>query len=353
MRIAVANLTSGGLSGGYRKYLARLMPLIAADPRVEQLAVFVPHASALPLPGVDVRPYDPVRGFSALARDVASLRPDVVFIPTARWANFGKVPVVTMVRNMEPLTAAFGANPWGERIRNLARRWEARRAATKARRVIAVSQDVREFIVGQWGIEPRRIGVVYHGVDPSPRSAPLSPKVVFTAGSIRPARGLEDLVRAVPLLGPDVSFVVAGRVDPGAEKYATHLRQMLDRTGTSRQLTWAGQLDESQMSAAFLDATVFVTTSRAEACPNTVLEAMGAGRASVSVDGPPMPEFYGEAAMYYRAGDARQLASQVGRVLADAGTRGRLEHAASERAAVFTWEATRDRTIAELGGALS
>ena len=36
MRIAVVNLTSGGLSGGYRKYLARLMPLLASDPRVQR-----------------------------------------------------------------------------------------------------------------------------------------------------------------------------------------------------------------------------------------------------------------------------------------------------------------------------
>jgi len=45
MRVAVVNLTAGGLSGGYRKYLARLMPLLAADSRVTRLGVFAPEAA--------------------------------------------------------------------------------------------------------------------------------------------------------------------------------------------------------------------------------------------------------------------------------------------------------------------
>jgi glycosyltransferase involved in cell wall biosynthesis len=177
--------------------------------------------------------------------------------------------------------------------------------------------------------------------------------VVFTAGSIRPARGLEDLVRALPLLEPDLQVVIAGAVDRGAEQYAAAVRRLADRSGRPSQVTWAGQLTEDQMRAAFASAAVFVMTSRAEACPNTVLEAMSAGCPSVSVDLAPMPEFFTDAALYYPAGDAPQLARQVGRVLGDAGQRQRLGALATARAGEFTWESTRDRTIAELQGAIS
>ncbi len=34
MRIALLNLTGGGLSGGYRAYLLALVPLLRKDPRV-------------------------------------------------------------------------------------------------------------------------------------------------------------------------------------------------------------------------------------------------------------------------------------------------------------------------------
>lgn len=353
MRVVVANLTSGGLSGGYRKYLARLMPLLAADPRVRQLTVFVPRTGATHLPGLDVRTYEPGNRFAGLVKDAAALRPDLVFVPTARWVDFGAIPTVTMIRNMEPLAAAFGDNPWGERIRNVARRWEARRSAARARRVIAVSKYVRDFIVVRWGIDPGRVGTVYHGVDPVDVSEPAGESVIFTAGSIRPARGLADLVDAVPLLGPEVSVVIAGGVDRGAERHAARLRHRLDQHGVTARVTWAGQLNDREMAAAFRRCALFVTTSRAEACPNTVLEAMSAGRAAVSVDGAPMPEFFGDAALYYRAGNASQFAAQVQRVLGDVNLRRRLEQAARMRASRFTWEATRDRTIDQLQEALS
>ena len=161
MRIAVVNLTSGGLSGGYRKYLARLMPLLASDPRVHALSVFVPEGAAAGIErGIDVRtwPKHAGRRFPSLVRDVVAGAPDVVFVPTARHAEFGNIPVVTMVRNMEPLTVPFGGNTWAEGMKNVARAWEARRACRRAARVIAVSEHVRDFIVSRWQIDRDRVG---------------------------------------------------------------------------------------------------------------------------------------------------------------------------------------------------
>jgi glycosyltransferase involved in cell wall biosynthesis len=355
MRIAVANLTSGGLSGGYRKYLARLMPLIASDRRVERLTVFLPGSAVVPLgEQVDVRawtPDDARQGYVALARDIAQLAPDVVFIPTARHASFGRIPTVTMVRNMEPLTVPFGGNSVKEGIKNVARAWEARRASRRATRVIAVSEHVRDFIITRWRIDPVRVGMVYHGVDRAalvPRGVTTDPAVLLTAGSIRPARGLEDLVRALPLIDGSIRLVIAGQVDPGCEGYAARLRQLTERLGVSTRVMWAGQLGSADMFSALQSCTAFVMTSRAEACPNTALEAMSHGCAVVSVDRAPMPEFFSDAALYYPTGDAPALAGQLRAIVADNARRQRLAEAASHRAKAFTWEATKDRTIQEL-----
>ena len=164
MRIAVVNLTSGGLSGGYRKYLSRLMPLLANDPRVTALSVFVPEGAAAELdPGIDVRTWPRQHAgarFTTLVRDVVASAPDVVFVPTARHTQFGNLPVVVMVRNMEPLTVPFDGNTWAEGLKNVARAWEARRACRRAARVIAVSGHVRDFIVSRWQIDRDRKSVV-------------------------------------------------------------------------------------------------------------------------------------------------------------------------------------------------
>ena len=356
MRIAVVNLTSGGLSGGYRKYLRRLMPLLANDRRVNALSVFVPEeATAAVGQGIDVHTWarrDPVL---RLSRNVLATKPDVVFIPTARHANFGKTPVVTMVRNMEPLTVPFDGNSWAEGMKNIARAWEAKRACRRATRVIAVSNHVREFIISRWQIDPDRVGTVFHGVDDS--GTALGPRqergtTLFTAGSIRPARGLEDVIRVMAMLDPDVRLTIAGGTDAGCAGYARGLRRLCDELGITSRVTFAGQLQEEEMIAAFRTCSAFLMTSRAEACPNTALEAMSCGCAVVSVDRAPMPEFFGEAALYYPVGGIQALAMQLRALLSSTADQDRLRLAARQRAAGFTWESTRDCTIRELELAL-
>jgi glycosyltransferase involved in cell wall biosynthesis len=360
MRLAVVNLTSGGFSGGYRKYLSRLMPLLANDPRVSALSVFVPERVGIELDsGIDVRTWPrSERNLTTLRRDLAARGPDVVFVPTARHLTFGGVPVVVMVRNMEPLEVPFGGNTWAEGLRNVARAWEARRACLRATRVIAVSDHVRRFIISRWHIDEDRIGTVYHGVDGrGPSSRPdddtTDRRTLFTAGSIRPARGLEDVIRALPLVDRDVRLVIAGQVDPGCEGYAAGLRRLCNTLGVADRVTFAGQLGSSEIAEALHGSAAFVMTSRAEACPNTALEAMSCGSVIVSVDRPPMPEFFREAALYYPVAAAEPLARQLHAILADPAARDRLARAALRRAADFSWEATRDRTIQELERARS
>src|SRR5262249_39830856 len=146
------------------------------------------------------------RGFAGLRRQIIAARPDVVFIPTGRYIDAEKIPVVTMIRNMEPLLIPFRGNPWSEPVRNLARAWEAKRAAGRARRTVAVSNFVRDFLIARWHIDPRKVGVVAHGVELPTGSTAATTEgnaaspFLFAAGSIRPARGFEDAIRALALL---------------------------------------------------------------------------------------------------------------------------------------------------------
>src|SRR5687768_14955989 len=136
MKIAVVALTRGNASGGNRKHLSRLVPLLREQPEVERLDLFVPPQMA----GESDRTWplhDELRGFRELRRALMSLRPDVVFIPNARMLRVPGVPVVTMVRNMEPLEVPFGGNTVAEGLRNAVRAVAARTACRQSDRVIA------------------------------------------------------------------------------------------------------------------------------------------------------------------------------------------------------------------------
>jgi glycosyltransferase involved in cell wall biosynthesis len=360
MKIALVTLTRGNLSGGSRKHLQRLVPLLRAHPEVESVRELMPPGLAgdgqLTWPA-----HDELFGFPALRRTLLALQPDVVFIPTARWLRVTGVPVVTMVRNMEPLEVPLRGNTMFEGARNLGRAIAARRACRHSDRVIAVSDHVREFLVDRWNIPSTKIGTVYHGVDtvsedgavPASVASIEGSRFLFTAGSVRPARGLEDLVAALPGVSSDVRLVIAGSVDRGAESYHRDLLRLAEEKGVASRIVWAGQLDASEMAWCFRAATLFVTTSRVEACPNTVLEAMAYGAVSVSTDHKPMPEFFADSALYYRERDAADLSQRLNEALAlTTEARARIRDIALARAGHYTWEATANATVAELQRAI-
>jgi glycosyltransferase involved in cell wall biosynthesis len=300
----------------------------------------------------------PNREYASLKKALVASRPDVVFVPTAQTIDCG-LPVVSMIRNMEPLLVPFDGNPWSEGVRNLARSLAARRAVERSERVIAVSRHVCDFLVSRWRIDPGKIGVVYHGVDrvaasrlPEAAADVDAGSFLFTAGSIRPARGLDDLVDALSQVPH--TLLIAGEPDRSTRHYAAKIRRRTERLGSGARTVWLGRLDAAEMSWCFANCRAFVMTSRAEACPNTVLEAMAHGCLSVSTDRAPMPEFFGDAAIYYRAGDGRDLAAR----LAALGTiSGRdvtaLRERAFARARQFTWEATASQTVTQLALAIA
>lgn len=357
MNIALLTLTGGGMSGGARKYHARMLSLLRAHPGVSRVDVFAPPQLAGP--GEHTWPRgDEWVGYRSLRSRIAAVKPDVLFIPTARALRVGRIPVVSMIRNMEPLEVPFGGNSAPECAKNIIRAAAARWACARSHRIIAVSQHVSDFLVRRWRVPQSRLGVIYHGIDPLP-NVPLEPpasvasvagrRFVFTAGSIRPARGLEDAIVALAAAPADVHLVIGGKVDRGAERYHDAMQKLANECGVASRVVWAGQLDSAGMSWCFRNAAVFVMTSRAEACPNTVLEAMAAGALAVSTDHQPMPEFFQDAAIYYRERDGRDLGRQLvaalegGRALQE-----RLAARALARARQFTWEATADHTVAEL-----
>ena len=363
------NLTSGGLSGGYRKYLQAMVPLLRADRRVDLLSVFIPPNAQRAKPGAEAFTWpegDGRTGFRHLRRRLLEMAPDVVFIPTARWLDCGASPVVVMVRNMEPLLVPLEGNSLAAKAKNLARALSARRACRRATRIIAVSEHVKDFLTGPWQIPAARVGVVPHGAEAKlrpeemvrPASLELaSGEFIFTAGSIRPARGLRDIVEAAARIkkrGLPHHIVLAGAPDPDSEAYAAEMRRLAARLGTADRICWAGQLQPGEMAWCLANCAAFVMTSRAEACPNTVLEALSYGCLSVSTDQPPMPEFFGESAYYYRARDGEALAGRLVEALnAPLAERQAKRDAAATRARCYDWKTTAERTLEELEMAAS
>lgn len=364
MRVAIVNITGGGFSGGYHKYLRKLVPMLEGDPAVDELMVFVPPQAAdtISFSSISAESWpkgDLVRGGQWLKRRLKRSAPSVVFFPLSRYLMVDHIPTVVMVRNMEPFAKLFD-NPLREKVTNVLRAYVTRRACRRSTRVIAVSKYVRDFVCSEWGISSSKVGLVYHGVDPvradTPTSRPVcigdsETRFLFTAGSIRPARGLEDIIGAFAVWGSaeQHTLVVAGAADRTMIPYQQHLQHLARKLGIGDRLIWAGRLSSSEMSWCYDRCTAFVMTSRAEACPNIALEAMSHGCLCIASTRPPMPEFFEQGAFYYEAQDTIGLVSALDQALG-CGQPGleKMRSAGLHRSTQFSWEKTAVETIREL-----
>ena len=374
MKIAMLNITSGGMSGGYRKYLDRVIPRLASHPKVSALLVGMPET-------IDFSKWEkefssvkwlalkptiwPVREIgSETKKRIKEFAPDVVFIPTARFWRMNGVPTVNMIRNMEPLVFPNEGNPASEVVRNWLRVWETRKAASKADRLIAVSSFVKDFLIKCWGISGNRIGMVYHGIDvPQKESNGVSPpyipnswsgRFLFTAGSIRPARGLEDAISALTNLIPNnivdiAGLVIAGTTDYNMLKYRKGLERKIKENKIINHVCWVGSLNEQEMKWCYQNCSVFIMTSRVESFGMIAGEAMSHGCICVAADNPCMPEVFGDAAIYYSPKNGRVLAGAIQTALSwDSHQRIEASEGARKRAAEFSWDVTVERTVTEL-----
>ncbi len=347
------------MSGGPRKSLRRQIPLLAEHPAVDRLDVFLPWKSQnlenWEVPIHSWPPRDWMKGFATLRSRVLTLKPDVIFIPNGNWFDTGGIPVVCMVRNAEPLLRPFGSNSLMQGIKNLLRARYARRSCLKSERVIAVSAFVKGIIAEKWNISTDKIGVVPHGVDPPDKAVrPDVPPDVeegefwFTAGSLVPYRGLEDLVLALSTRPVGEKLLIAGK-PVYSTAYKEKLCRLAVRRGVSERIYWLGHISPAEMSWCFGESKAFIMTSRIEACPNILLESLAAGALSISSANLPMPEFYADTALYYNAGNCDELARKM--ELVSGMDRKAIEGrstAARDRSELFSWTQNVDEIVGHL-----
>ena len=180
---------------------------------------------------------------------------------------------------------------------------------------------------------------------------------VFAAGSVVPYRGYDDIICAAALLrqrsGRALNVVIAGEAHGLAPSTMRRLERLARALDVESHIFWAGQLNRNEMTWCYRNCRLFIQTSRAEACPNIVLEALGHGCITVSCDHPPMPEFFEENASYYPTGNANVLAQRIGEALEMKEEVAEARRArARVRASQFSWERAAGHTIEILGKTL-
>jgi glycosyltransferase involved in cell wall biosynthesis len=203
------------------------------------------------------------------------------------------------------------------------------RAARRAARVLAVSERTKRDLVELYGVDPARIAVTPHGVDPafSPGEAAADSHLLIV-GAVQRRKNPLAAADAADELG--MRLVVVG---PGRDRALVH---ELERRGADVR----GYVGKDELVALYRGAAALVMPSSYEGFGLPVVEAMASGTPVVAAPDAALREVAEDAAVFV---EPENLAAGVRQALAE---RERLVAAGLRRASNFSWDETARRTLA-------
>lgn len=260
--------------------------------------------------------------------------------------------IVLGIQNANPYAGPPAGTWWG-RLSNQARRWLAAASARRARRVFFVSEWARQAIGRRLRVPVEKSCVVYHGVSRDLRPADRKPACkaehpyVLAVSSVSTHKDYLTLVNAWPRLlrsaQEELRLIIVGQVLEAA--YYAQLWSAVMRLGLEHAVAFMREVTQEQMRDLYLGAAALVMASHVETFGLPMAEAMACGVPVVASDIPVAHEVCGDSALYYRLGDAADLAEKLHRVLTDTAAQVAMTQAGQERAGRFSWPAAAELTL--------
>ena len=181
----------------------------------------------------------------------------------------------------------------------------------------------------QWehasGADPGKIRAIHNGIDPDRFPVALHEPEVPTltwVGRIDPLKDVETLLRAFAIVRaalPDARLRIFGGTPEGNEAYYERCVALRDSMQLGSAATFEGRVPS--VLDAYHGGHVVLLTSISEGFPYVVLEAMAAGRPTVSTDVGGVGEAVGDAGLLVPPHDPGAIAAACLRLLADDGLR--------------------------------
>jgi glycosyltransferase involved in cell wall biosynthesis len=277
------------------------------------------------------RPVSPrdVLGLLELVRLMRRARPHIVHASSSKAGVLGRVaawlagvPIRVFTVHGWAFTASQGVDAWLYRLAERA----VRHLTTTT---ICVSESERAAGIEARTCDAARSVVIRTGIDARsrPRARPADGvPVIVSVGRLQPPKDVTTLLRALALVHGAYNALVVGG---GSELHAAEEERR--RLGLEEVVDLAGERDD--VPAILASSHVFVLSSRSEALPVSILEAMAAGLPVVASRTGGVPELVvdGQTGVLVPAGDPSALAAALQRLVDDPALRAGLGAAGRAR----------------------
>lgn len=222
-----------------------------------------------------------------LVQLMRTIKPDVV-LSTLRYVNAATVLSTILARTRTAIlvnetnhwtAAGIGTKPWRERLVG----W----SYFRARKVVAMSNGVRQDVMRRYGVSPERVVTIYNPIDLHKISQLMQDPVkdpefaddversryfhIITAGALERQKGYDLLIKAVAQLDHiPYQLRILGE---GSEKNS--LKRLAQNLGVEDRVLFMGF--QKNPYAWMARADLFVLSSRWEGFGNVIAEAMVCG----------------------------------------------------------------------------
>lgn len=359
MRYSVDAHAIGRHLTGNEVYVRSLLGAFAsADPSAEFIAYISCEQARASVPQrittrvVSGNPF--VRLGRDLTRRVRKDRPDLLHVQYTSPLGCS-VPTVVSVHDV-----SFLEHPeYFTTARAAQLKWSVRRSVQGAARILTGSEFSRRSIITAYGLDESKIVAVPNAASPLFRPMPaeaarqwarsrfsIAAPFILTVGDLQPRknhlgliRAFADLIRSRPELPHHL--VMAGK----ETWYGARVRRAVEESGVAPRIHVMGFVEDEDLPRLYNACEVFLFPSFYEGFGLPVLEAMACGRAVACSNTSALPEVADAAALLFDPGSTAEIGRAMLDLLSDAELRRRMERLGQQRAALFSWNKTAEKTL--------
>lgn len=350
-----ASRAVGRIRTGTENYSAQLIHGLVSQPVDFDWRLYVngnPGEMELPnAANVEIRdiPSGRLWTHQRLSRELLQHRVDGLFVP-AHVVPLYHPPSVVTIHDLGYLHWPEAHPKKQARMLDLTTRW----SANVARHIIVPSQVTADDLVSAYKVDPTKISVVHHGIDPAMTDQPdhtdeevrekytLPELFVLAVGTMQPRKNLGVLAQAMSEVCKlhEISLVIAGRKGWMYEQ----VEHDVLTAGLGHRLHILDYIPSSDLPALYRAATIFAQPSRFEGFGMPILEAMASGTPVIAARGSSLDEIGGEATIRFDHDDTTELSGAIDTLLTNEHARDQAIAAGLTWASGFTWEQSARKT---------
>lgn len=276
---------------------------------------------------------------------------DVVFEPVDHAALLTSVPIVTSVHS-GPINLQHGQMDGFRHIYNSVL---LPLSMQRSRRIIAISDFVKEAIVEQYSVDPQRIDVVHHGgglVEQAERDGLEVPGIeercgsILFVGSLHPHKNVDKLIQAYAALHERMAdsppLIIIGK-NVGNQRQ--RLEQVVEEMGVAKYVTFEGCVSDERLLERLFSARLMVYPSSLEGFGFPAVEAMQSGTPLIASDEASIPEVVGEGGKLVSPEDTEAMAEAMKEVISSTEASRQLAAKGLQRGEKFSWKRTAQHTL--------